>query len=1312
MNDEHQFLASNRETVFYVEAAFDAGETSLGSAVLVEVQETTTRKKQKVLLTCAHVISDIRSNDSSVTLYASSNIRCWKHGATYSARDKSNSFRAKISDIRPLPQQVDEFKAGDDWVFLEVEGEEFQRTTPAAALVNESDPIPAQGLAIIGYPDGHAAFKADEGELPKVRNKPIPDLSRVDDANSYEFGVVTQDIKPGMSGGGCFSAEGVLFGIHREGNDNIIERREIRVDKISADLKESTNYRIVTPSAAYRPTKGISFAEILDPLTDGDYVVNLKGDVVVGREIVIEAGASLSILGSGKIELSPDGKFTSRGRLHIEADAKQTLSISANQSRQETGIVLQGEGCETSHFERVLFEQLGGRAIKRSSFLTSQSDEKYVAPQSELSAGGEKSGGALCLLDVTDIKFVECEFRNNESVRGGALLIENSRDVVFDQCLFSNNCVGGNSKHHGPGGAIFMQASHGVRFSKCKFAANRARDKYGCGGAVYVGIACKHVEWRECKFRHNHARYAGGGVYAMGKSASSQGGTTWKMPLELRFVDSDFTGNDAKHSLGASLHFDEGVNSVFWDSSVSGKPSVHLALMGKEDNESKAELQSAGLELPTEQCFASNEFATIQGKFTYSRRVSLLDRIRSVLLMPIVRNILLSALVLALGLPIGLENGWLGTPGQRGLGSRFQSLWSMNNLHVVRRSLNAEQRFENTAPHFVKSYQTVTIAGDIVLDNLEVEEGGHLKIEDGTKLQFRANCGIRSQGRITADGKEQRIVFDAMNVDQGWAAVYLKGDGTQQTEFTNCDFKNGRGIRVDQKVAASTLTPNEDGTLEWPRRPPDPDGKPVGGAMYINEAHDIDLTGCDFTRNTSEYGGALYIYRSSEIEVRDCKFFDNCAFPRHNKQAPGGACFVSNSHDVVFRETEFVKNRALGRWCCGGAVFVGFLGQCQFDRCTFKNNVASYVGGAIYFSSVPVSNGSTSTADTELDLKVAQSKMTQCSFQNNRGLGFLGGKPNVWHRRGDELAVDDGADVRDSGSEFQNTSSQAPMIQVGGKEKNPASLEVQATILKGVTDEAIQLSAFDDSDREFGDYEVRRIDPEHALGICGLNDALLPESQLVGESEKRYFRDRMPDTEVDTIVIHHISAINWDDPSIDPFIRREAESLVKHVEAPDALAFSPECCRAILESFGFSSHFMISRDGSILRIVPQDKVAFHAGKSKMPSGRTDVNEFSIGIELIAVHPDSYNKLEGGEFSERYTNEQYQSLAELLQYLQGEFEIKSIVGHEEVAGRAVRPDAPKTDPGPDFEWPRVRNIDLSPRNDVIFRAAPHGELKSR
>ena len=63
-----------------------------------------------------------------------------------------------------------------------------------------------------------------------------------------------------------------------------------------------------------------------------------------------------------------------------------------------------------------------------------------------------------------------------------------------------------------------------------------------------------------------------------------------------------------------------------------------------------------------------------------------------------------------------------------------------------------------------------------------------------------------------------------------------------------------------------------------------------------------------------------------------------------------------------------------------------------------------------------------------------------------------------------------------------------------------------------------------------------------------------------------------------------------------------------------------------IEHLKVSSHFLISRSGSLIQFVPIDKRAWHAGESSY-KGVNNCNDYSIGIELEGSDDDIYSDLQ-------------------------------------------------------------------------------------
>ena len=103
-----------------------------------------------------------------------------------------------------------------------------------------------------------------------------------------------------------------------------------------------------------------------------------------------------------------------------------------------------------------------------------------------------------------------------------------------------------------------------------------------------------------------------------------------------------------------------------------------------------------------------------------------------------------------------------------------------------------------------------------------------------------------------------------------------------------------------------------------------------------------------------------------------------------------------------------------------------------------------------------------------------------------------------------------------------------------------------------------------------------------------------------------------------------------------------------------------------------SSHYLVTEEGKVLRLVDEGKRAWHAGRSHW-RGITDVNSASVGIEI--VNP-------GHEFGYRpFPEEQIDALIPLVHDIKERHGITrgNVVGHSDVA------PARKQDPGELFPW---------------------------
>lgn len=133
-----------------------------------------------------------------------------------------------------------------------------------------------------------------------------------------------------------------------------------------------------------------------------------------------------------------------------------------------------------------------------------------------------------------------------------------------------------------------------------------------------------------------------------------------------------------------------------------------------------------------------------------------------------------------------------------------------------------------------------------------------------------------------------------------------------------------------------------------------------------------------------------------------------------------------------------------------------------------------------------------------------------------------------------------------------------------------------------------------------------------------------------------------------------------------------------------------------------SAHYVIGRDGRLVQMVPDTRVAWHAGRSAMrphladgdPRKEINVNSFSLGIELVATHDSGFEAL------------QLATLYTLLEQLVRKYKIppERVVGHADIApGRKIDPDGYHKQ----FPWEACRRVVAAAYNAVMGVAPPAG-----
>jgi N-acetylmuramoyl-L-alanine amidase len=172
---------------------------------------------------------------------------------------------------------------------------------------------------------------------------------------------------------------------------------------------------------------------------------------------------------------------------------------------------------------------------------------------------------------------------------------------------------------------------------------------------------------------------------------------------------------------------------------------------------------------------------------------------------------------------------------------------------------------------------------------------------------------------------------------------------------------------------------------------------------------------------------------------------------------------------------------------------------------------------------------------------------------------------------------------------------------------------------------------------------------------------------------------------MDELVHRTVPSPNWNE-------RAEPISMVvlHYTEMQSAAAALQRMCDPAAE---VSAHYLITEEGQVVSLVPEEKRAWHAGVSYW-RGHTDVNGKSIGIELD--HPG--HALGYREFS----LPQFEALVPLLARIVRRYDIPraNVVGHSDVA------PARKIDPGELFPWDRLAEYKLClPRPEKLELGDP-------
>ena len=173
------------------------------------------------------------------------------------------------------------------------------------------------------------------------------------------------------------------------------------------------------------------------------------------------------------------------------------------------------------------------------------------------------------------------------------------------------------------------------------------------------------------------------------------------------------------------------------------------------------------------------------------------------------------------------------------------------------------------------------------------------------------------------------------------------------------------------------------------------------------------------------------------------------------------------------------------------------------------------------------------------------------------------------------------------------------------------------------------------------------------------------EGQLIGARQiaSPNYNARPAHSEIELLVVHNISLppSQFGGGYIEQFFQNKLDwSLHPYFQT--------------IQGMQVSTHLLILRSGEVLQFVNFNQRAWHSGRSTY-LGKKECNDYSIGIELEGSDDLPFQEI------------QYQVLAHVVTVLQAAYPklLQHVAGHSDIArGR-------KTDPGPYFDWLKIRRL---------------------
>jgi AmpD protein len=629
-------------------------------------------------------------------------------------------------------------------------------------------------------------------------------------------------------------------------------------------------------------------------------------------------------------------------------------------------------------------------------------------------------------------------------------------------------------------------------------------------------------------------------------------------------------------------------------------------------------------------------------------------------------------------------------------------------------------QFSKPRPRYFSGVRYRIAAGQYAVESpgIVIDQGAEVSIEPGAIFRMGRSARLLVRGKLLAEGNPgKEIQFLPTDPQTPWENITLWGEGSVGSVLSNWVVKGGTGTGVSG---------SDTGFLALADK-----GQKVGGGMLLFNTS-VNMSNSRVESCTATFGGGLYMRNSPRFKnenlpgSRLTEVTLYACVAKGAEASAGGGIMVKNCYPE-FRDCSFDENSSEGRFSCGGGAYFGVDSRGLLERCTFRRNRSEAEGGGLYGyltnnSGDEHRSGVVITEHSVFEGNVAHGggggcygynsrfSLVNTTFQNNTTGTYLyqnnkrqasGGGVFLRYDRTYKSVVpcliDDCI--------FESNQAEAPLNITAGSDgsfvggalvvstENRIKLVVTSLICKGNTARSGKHLAVSDNSLFDGWAGPGKWTQVPQFSDPGLNNKesvfVFPlkstqPSPIAIRDDARLppdcYGDRPQGVTISAVVIHYISAVEI--KADDPY----NVNLILNI-------FKGKPAERVAEKT--SAHYLIERTGAIHRLVEESKRAWHAGFSALPSGEEDLNNFSIGIEMIRTPDDAP------------TEEQYEALASLLLLIKGNhprITLNRIVGHDLVRGEwnRLHPErsAPKKeDPGPLFHWSRLMSRLSELRFDV-------------